>query len=508
ADIDVLVNEGGLVICGNGLTIKGVELCSAIVVDCEQAWAGETAISWNPSTAMGDLSWGGYDWTKATVGTLVTAYFAKTEGAEYTNLRFGNGSWAALPTTLADPASSEDGTYGGLDEKTSMSIILSQADIDVLVNEGGLVICGNGLTIKGVDVCFPHQDGPSVECFEIVEEAFNPLDENATYVNDTIYFAAANSAMNMWLGGIDLNELNTLTIEYEATTDFQVLLQDAQGEEQFVADADTNIVVYHYLANVDMAKLMQFIFVAQEVGSVKLNSICFSQVEYPTYYLGNKWDGAEEVSFREMSTDNHGDWTITGVLGSNEVLLAFEAEPKETVAYKISEIAEITGKELLVGDEVEFNCFEFLGNTFTAKVLARPTYVKHPWESGEWTWAMMTRNEELHQWEYVGIWGGQGFNINAAGPYDNGALWFAANSADVTYISPEGEEMPEPAVGTEVTICYQDNDTKAGVRYEIPTGLNSIKDGAQAIKLMENGQMFIIRDGKTYNIVGACVRNK
>ena len=110
ADIDVLVNEGGLVICGNGLTIKGVELCSAIVVDCEQAWAGETAISWDPSTAMGALSWGGYDWSTAKPEMKLTVRFAKTEGAEYTNLRFGNGSWAALPTTLADPASSEDGT--------------------------------------------------------------------------------------------------------------------------------------------------------------------------------------------------------------------------------------------------------------------------------------------------------------------------------------------------------------------------------------------------------------
>ncbi|MCQ2325227.1 MAG: hypothetical protein MJZ58_03445, partial [Paludibacteraceae bacterium] len=120
---------------------------------CNMIWSGDVAISWNPSTAMGALSWGGYDWSTAKPEMKLTVRFAKTEGAEYTNLRFGNGSWAALPTTLADPASSEDGTYGGLDEKTSMSIILSQADIDVLVNEGGLVICGNGLNIKGVELC-------------------------------------------------------------------------------------------------------------------------------------------------------------------------------------------------------------------------------------------------------------------------------------------------------------------------------------------------------------------
>ena len=122
---------------------------------CNMIWSGDVAISWNPSVSMGALSWGGYDWSTVNSGDKLTVYFEKTEGAEYTNLRFGRGSWAALPTTLADSASSEDGTYSGLDEKTSMSIILSQADIDALVNEGGLAICGNGLTIKGVEVCFP-----------------------------------------------------------------------------------------------------------------------------------------------------------------------------------------------------------------------------------------------------------------------------------------------------------------------------------------------------------------
>ncbi len=508
ADVDVLVSEGGLVLCGAGLVIKAVELCHATVLDCNDIWSGETALgSWEAS--VGDLSWGGYDWTTASAGSRLTVNFTVDESIGYTDLRFGNGSWNALPSTLADPATDKDGNYSGFAaDATSKAVILSDADLNELVNNGGLVICGAGLVIKGIELCNPRQDGPAEVCFDIIDEAFNALDENASITDSVMTFAAANSAMNMWVEDYDLSLTNTLTIEYEATTDFQVLLQDEQGEEQLVADADTNIIVYHYLAAVDMANLLQLIFVAQEAGTVKINSICFSQVEYPTYYLGNKWDGAEEVSFREMSTDNYGVWTLTGVLGSDEVLLAFEAEPKESVAYKISEITEISGKELLVGDEVKFYCYEYIVNAIEAEVLVRPTYVKHPWESGEWTWAMMTRNEDLHQWEYVGIWGGQGFNINAAGPYDNGALWFAANSADVTYISPEGEEMPEPAVGTEVTICYQDNDTKAGVRYEIPTGLNSIKANVKAIKVMENGQMFIIRDNKVYNIVGACVRNK
>ncbi len=507
-DIDALVNQGGLVICGAGLNIKAIELCHATIMDCNNAWEGDVALGgWTGS--VGDLSWGGYDWSVVPVGSRLTVTFTVDESVGYTNLRFGDGSWTALPTTLADPATDPDGNYSGFAaDATSKGFRLSAEDIDALVNQGGLVICGAGLNIKSIEICSPHQDGPTEECFEIVDEAFNALDENASIAEGVMTFAAANSAMNMWLGGLDLSALNTLTIEYEATTDFQVLLQDAQGEEQFVASADTNIVVYHYLANVDMAKLMQFIFVAQEAGTVKLNSLCFSQVEYPTYYLGNKWDGAEEVSFRQMSTDNHGDWTVTGVLGSDEVLLAFAAEPTETVSYKISEIAEVSGKDVLVGDEVEFHCYEFLGNAFTAEVLARPTYVKHPWESGEWIWAAMTRNEALHQWEYVGVWGGQGFNINAAGPYDNEALWFAANSEDVVYITVDGELTTEPAIGTKVTICYQDNDTQAGVRYEAATGLNFVKDGIQAVKVLENGQMFIIRDGKTYNIVGACVRNK
>ena len=38
------------------------------------------------------------------------------------------------------------------------------------------------------------------------------------------------------------------------------------------------------------------------------------------------------------------------------------------------------------------------------------------------------------------------------------------------------------------------------------TGLDKLADDAQAVKAMINGQLFIIRDGKTYTVQGAEVR--
>jgi hypothetical protein len=41
---------------------------------------------------------------------------------------------------------------------------------------------------------------------------------------------------------------------------------------------------------------------------------------------------------------------------------------------------------------------------------------------------------------------------------------------------------------------------------EIPTGLNDIEDGVKAVKFIENGQLYIIKNGVKYNAQGAVVR--
>ena len=95
-------------------------------------WTGVGDVgSWG---GMSDLSWGGYDWSTVTAGTDLTIHFVEYETADYWQMRFGNGSWAALPGSGGD-ISLEAGAK-------SYTLTLTQEMIDELVNNGGLVMTG------------------------------------------------------------------------------------------------------------------------------------------------------------------------------------------------------------------------------------------------------------------------------------------------------------------------------------------------------------------------------
>ena len=96
-------------------------------------WEGSYDVgSWG---GFSDLSWGGYDWSVLSAGDVLTAYFTlDTDSSDYWQIRFGNGSWSALPGT-DDVISLSEGD-------TSYSIDVTQEVVDELVNNGGLVMTG------------------------------------------------------------------------------------------------------------------------------------------------------------------------------------------------------------------------------------------------------------------------------------------------------------------------------------------------------------------------------
>ena len=144
ADLNALVNEGGLVICGTGYTITEIALVtteSAGPVE-KAIWEGESVVTWGGG-AVTDLSWGGYDWSTVEAGTILCAHYTidDPEGC----IRFGNGSWAAIPSTAGLAADGNLPLQEGGHE-----VELTQADIDELVANGGLVVCGTGYTITQI----------------------------------------------------------------------------------------------------------------------------------------------------------------------------------------------------------------------------------------------------------------------------------------------------------------------------------------------------------------------
>lgn len=142
AMIDELVNAGGLVICGAYFTVTKITLS---ILE-EVIWSGNFALgSW--AAGMDELSWGRYDWSQVSVGTTLKLYYEVDPSVGYINIRFGNGSWAALPSTQGWGS---DGNASPDPSETSIKTVLTTDDMDQLLNAGGLVICGAGIICKKV----------------------------------------------------------------------------------------------------------------------------------------------------------------------------------------------------------------------------------------------------------------------------------------------------------------------------------------------------------------------
>lgn len=142
AMIDELVNAGGLVICGAYFTVSKITLS---ILE-EVIWSGNFALgSW--AAGMDELSWGRYDWSQVSAGKTLKLYYEVDPSVGYINIRFGNGSWAALPSTQGW---GPDGNASPDPSETSIKTVLTADDMDQLLNAGGLVICGAGIICKKV----------------------------------------------------------------------------------------------------------------------------------------------------------------------------------------------------------------------------------------------------------------------------------------------------------------------------------------------------------------------
>ena len=144
ADLAELVNNGGLVICGAYWVITEVDLVTMEGAGpVENAiWEGNSTVTWSGG-AVTDLSWGGYDWSTVAAGTILCAHYTidDPEGC----IRFGNGSWASIPSLAGLAADGNLPLQEGGHE-----VELTQADLDELVANGGLVVCGTGFTITQI----------------------------------------------------------------------------------------------------------------------------------------------------------------------------------------------------------------------------------------------------------------------------------------------------------------------------------------------------------------------
>ena len=112
-------------------------------------WAGSWACAgWGGNQ---DLAWGGYDWSTVTAGTMLEIHLTKTTQGAWgcISLRHGD-NWGALPAPIPGQYDLEDGDV-------VLTIELTQAIIDDIAGNGGLVMTGDNYTLSKV-VLHEHID--------------------------------------------------------------------------------------------------------------------------------------------------------------------------------------------------------------------------------------------------------------------------------------------------------------------------------------------------------------
>lgn len=111
-------------------------------------WEGNVDLGQWASPAVNALSWGGYDWSTTVPGTMLRAEFIITNSD--CEIRFGNGSWTALPGTKEFAGADEDGNISMSEGTTYYEFVLTQAMIENMTNNGGLVVCGANAIVTAI----------------------------------------------------------------------------------------------------------------------------------------------------------------------------------------------------------------------------------------------------------------------------------------------------------------------------------------------------------------------
>lgn len=111
-------------------------------------WTGaHSAGNW--ASGFQTLAWGGYDWSQVTPGTELVVTFGVDPAVGYCQMRFADGNWGALPGTTELEGSDKDGNISMSNDAKEYRLVLTQAMIDKLSNNG-LVICGAGFILTKV----------------------------------------------------------------------------------------------------------------------------------------------------------------------------------------------------------------------------------------------------------------------------------------------------------------------------------------------------------------------
>lgn len=111
-------------------------------LETKTIWEGSKYIgNWN--TGMQDLAWGGYNWSTVKPGTIMNIYLTPDMSHGYSQIRVGDGTWAALPGTQI---------YSLNASISVLPVVLTEAMLTNLTTKNGLVLSGAYFTVTKIDL--------------------------------------------------------------------------------------------------------------------------------------------------------------------------------------------------------------------------------------------------------------------------------------------------------------------------------------------------------------------
>lgn len=221
------------------------------------------------------------------------------------------------------------------------------------------------------------------------------------------------------------------------------------------------------------------------------------------YYIKHPWAGGDwtfKAAAREGETMIYSLRDIYGGNGCNWSVNA-DGSNSEWIASPALVGSPVVGDSAIFAFDADAKTIT-ITKIETGIVIVPVYYIKL---APDWIWQQM---EELgdNRYGFNANYGGTGANINVA-PNDANAAWYP--EADIHFRAANdaaGADIAAPAIGTPGQFIYDVAATSLFFVYSVnETAVENVVT-EKAAKLIENGQLIIIREGVRYNVAGQIVK--
>lgn len=212
-------------------------------------WTGLFSANWN---GMDDLSWGKFDWSTVEVGWKLKAYFTFAEGADYAQMRFGNGSWASLPDTDMGYNEGNVDLFAEFPDGVA-EVTITAAMKDALINQGGLVMTGANYILNKLTLWYENSlETPFYEGPVVIDgwSGFQDFAWNQDIIDNLISSWKAGQTFRIYYNTLtaDTGKIKVGQGSNWAGLDDLIALPETDGEGYFECPAPNGVIAFQLTA--------------------------------------------------------------------------------------------------------------------------------------------------------------------------------------------------------------------------------------------------------------------